>query len=304
MSYARPADAFTRRATPAVPRATPDLARPTVARFLIDGPVLPLATNTVRVAEAFRAAAMSRFGRWCRQHPTRAEPFRRTDRPDQFSSPTLSGRSANGDMRTDHGHAHYLPTAEGDNGQRVTHVTVYAEEGFGPGEVSALTAVRDLQLSAGGGRSQSLRVQLIGLGPTALFRHAVPLFGESRVWESVTPFVAHRHPKRRGSKRDAPHVLGSDGRLSFAELAVRELIDRRAIGELTAVEPLEFRAGGGRWVEFERGRARPSDDGRARPHGGFRLTFESPVSGPVCLGYACHYGLGQFAAARTDRSEG
>ncbi|QJW94169.1 type I-G CRISPR-associated protein Csb2 [Frigoriglobus tundricola] len=301
VSYARPANAFTRRTAPAAPPAR--AARlPTVARFLLDGPVLPFVTNTIRVAEAFRLAAMGRFGAWCRQHQREGVEFCRTDQPDKFSSPTLSGKHLNGEMRADHGHAHYLPTAEGDDTRRLTHLTVYAENGFGPGEVAALTAVREFEVPAGGGRMQPLRTQLVGLGTRDLFRTAVPLFGASAVWRSVTPFVAHRHPKRRGSKRDAPLVMGPDGRQSFAELAVRELVARREIAPLTGVEPIEVFDGGTRSVEFERGRARPGDDGRSRSHAGFRLTFANRVSGPVSLGYACHYGLGLFVPDRTERS--
>jgi CRISPR-associated protein Csb2 len=301
VSYARPADAFTRRA-PAAPATPSARERPTVARFLLDGPTLPLVTDTVRVAEAVRAAAMNRFGAWCRQHRNEAAAFRRTDQPDKCSSPTLSGKRLNGEMRTDHGHAHYLPTAEGDDRRRITHLTVYAEDGFGPGEIAALAMIRELKVPAGGGREHELRTQLIGLGATDLFRAAVPIFGQSAVWESVTPFVAHRHPKRRGSKRDRLSAFGSD-RNSFVDLAIRELVARRAIGSLEVVESMEIFVGGQRSVVFERGRARPGDDGRARPHGGLVLRFGRSISGPLCLGYACHYGLGMFLPPRFRSSE-
>jgi CRISPR-associated protein Csb2 len=294
VSYARPADAFTHREAP-VPAVRAARERPTVARFLLDSPVLPLITDTLRVAETFRTAAMSRFGAWCRQHRSEAAEFRRTDQSDKFSSPTLSGKHADGEMRMDHGHAHYLPTAEGADVRRLTHITVYAEDGFGPAEIGALTTIRELKIPAGGGRERELRTQLIGLGPTGLFRTAVPILSESAVWESLTPFVAHRHPKRRGSKRDASQVVGPDRRFSFVELAIRELVARRAVGPLATVEPLEILRGSVRPAAFERGRARPGDDGRGRPHGGVELRFDSPVPGPLCLGYACHYGLGMFA---------
>lgn len=301
VSYARPADCFTQRATAPVPATSARPDRPTVARFLLDGPVLPPVTDTVRVAEAFRFAAMSQFGKWCRTRRSEGDRFRRTDDATQFSSPTLSGRLPNGDMRMDHAHAHYLPTVEGADRHRITHVTVYAEDGFEPGEVAALTAVREVTLSAGGDRTNALRAQLIGLGAIDLFRGSVPCFGRSAVWASVTPFVAHRHPKRRGTKRDAP-ALEPNERVSFAELSVRELVARRNLGALVGVAALPDWAGRVRPAAFERGRARPGDDGRARPHGVFELTFDAPVSGPVCLGYACHYGLGLFVPPNT-RSE-
>ncbi len=304
VSYVRPSDAFSRRTAPPVATKVRPVSLPTVARFLLDGPVLPLVTDTVRVAEAFRVVAMSRLGAWCLQHPHESAEFRRQNETGKFSSPTLSGKWLNGDMREDHGHAHYLPSAEGSDNRRLTHLTVYAEEGFGPGEVAALTAIREFKVPAGGRRTHTLRVQLIGLGTRELFRTAVPLFGESAVWRSVTPFVAHRHLKRRGSKRDAPLVIGPDGPQSFAELAVRELAARRGIAPLTEVRPLKVFNGGMRSVEFERGRARPGDDGRSRSHAGLQLTFANSVSGPVCLGHACHFGLGLFVPDKTAVQNG
>ena len=126
VSYARQADAFTKPAGP-VARQNAKPPQWTGARFLLDGPVLPLVTDTVRVAEAFRAVAMSYFNAWChKQPPAEVEQFRRTDRPDQYASQIISGKDANGRFLPGHDHAHYLPTAEGDDPRRLTHVTIYA----------------------------------------------------------------------------------------------------------------------------------------------------------------------------------
>jgi CRISPR-associated protein Csb2 len=46
--------------------------------------------------------------------------------------------------------------------------------------------------------------------------------------------------------------------------------------------------------QFRRARNRPRDDGYSRPFGAFRLTFPEAVAGPICLGYACHFGMGVF----------
>jgi CRISPR-associated protein Csb2 len=97
-----------------------------------------------------------------------------------------------------HDHAHYLPTAEGDDRRQVTHVTVYAREGFGRGETAALSGVRQLQVG-----DLQLQAQLVGLGQPADFR--AELFGGSsgaaREWVSVTPYVGPAHVGRIGRER-------------------------------------------------------------------------------------------------------
>ncbi len=286
VSYERRADAFTASAAkPAV--STGGREKPTVARFLLDGPVLPLVTDTVRVAEAVRRAVMSRFGARCRRRPEQAAAFLRPGTTDRYASPVLAGKDAAGRPLAGHRHAHYLPTADGTDPRRVTHVTAYAPDGFGPDEAAALAGLRDVRLG-----DDRLRVQLVGLGRPGDF--TAPLFGRSATWASATPVVAHRHLKLRGTKRDAPPPAGPDGRPCIVAVLVGELVGRLGVGRLADVRVEARTTGGVRGVEFHRGRNRPGDDGFARPFGLLRLTFAEPVSGPLCLGYGSHYGLGSF----------
>jgi CRISPR-associated protein Csb2 len=264
--------------------------KPTIVRFLLDGPVLPLITDTIRLAEAIRRAAMSRFRYWCERHPDRAEPFRRTDDPTKFVSQVLSGKDAAGAPLQDHAHAHYLPSPDGNDPRRITHVTLWAPNGFGPNEVSALNRLRELHCG-----ELQVRVQLIGLGKPGDFRSSI--FQPSLSWVSATSFVAHRHLKRRGQKKDTPHLRGGDPRTAFLELAVRELIQRRDIGSLTSVEVTTPHANQPRPFEFHRSRERDSGEGFSRAFGWLKLRFTEPIQGPLCLGYACHFGMGLFIPA-------
>jgi CRISPR-associated protein Csb2 len=261
--------------------------KPTVARFLLDGPVLPLVTDTVRVAEAFRAAAMHRFERWCRKQSTGVESYRRTNRPDRFSSPVLSGKDAAGQYLRGHDHAYYLPTAEGDDRRRLTHVSVYARDGFDAGETAALTGLRSWRAG-----DLELRSQLVGLGRPSDFRAA--LFGgpagAACVWESATPFIGPTHIGRSSRERYLRKALRRECR--------RAAIQRSADSSITDIEAFTDArrpsVDGPRSFEFFRGRARIGDDGYDRPFGMFRVTFSAPVEGPLSLGYASHYGLGLF----------
>jgi CRISPR-associated protein Csb2 len=254
--------------------------KPTLARFALDAPVLPLVTDTLRVAEAFRFAAMSQFRRWCQRNPDRAEPFRRTDKPELFSSQTLSGKEPSGAIRKDHRHAFYLPTADGDDPRRITHVTVTAEEGFGAEEVAALSAIRTLRLAD---ERTELRVQLVGLGNAQDFRN--PLVEESTVWVSATPFIVTRFPKLRGRKRDRPEDYATP--IDFARHVLLQELERlRVRGRaLPAILRAEALAGIGprglRPIQFQCFRRKPGDDGGRRPKGGFRVVFSAPVRGPI-----------------------
>src|SRR5262249_28547516 len=122
VNYTRPSE--TRRVAK---KSSPPREAPTVARFVLDGPVLPHVTHIVRVAEVFRHEALQAF---TRQHGP------------GLRSVILSGKEADGRPRRTHGHAHFLPTAEGADLQRITHLTVYAEDGFEPEDVAALTPLR------------------------------------------------------------------------------------------------------------------------------------------------------------------
>ncbi|MFO0843665.1 MAG: type I-U CRISPR-associated protein Csb2 [Gemmataceae bacterium] len=274
----------------------PRRPRPTVARFLLDGPVLPLMTETVAVAELVRSAVLGRFKQVIRRKlglPTDATPRTHPD----LESLTLSGKH-NGQMIRDslQTHAYYLPTDEAGDG-RLTHLTVLAEAGFNPDEVAALNSLRKLRVG-----ETECRLQLVGLGVPGDFRSK--LFGPSRVWEAATPFVVTRHLKVRGRKKDPPECRGAGGRDEFVRRVLVEEIQRWVERWPTPVALPEakglkvIRAAGGREVhalEFRRTRERKrGDDGYRRAAGAFRLEFKESVAGPICIGHLSHFGLGLF----------
>jgi len=71
---------------------------------------------------------------------------------------------------------------------------------------------------------------------------------------------------------------------------------RAELPAVECVEPMEFLGGRRqlRPIQFKRYRRKQGDDGGRRPSGTFRITFASPVQGPLCLGHSCHFGLGLF----------
>ena len=121
-----------------------------------------------------------------------------------------------------------------------------------------------------------------------------PLVDQAAVWTAATPFLATRYPKRRGSKRDRPEDYATPR--DFARHVLREELRRRPdLPEAAAIDDLEWLGPHRlRPIQFQRFRSKSGDDGGRRLAGGFRITFATPIRGPLCLGHSCHFGLGLF----------
>ena len=266
---------------------------PTLATFLVDGPVLPLMTNTLLVTDAFRRAVMSCFGKWCHKNPQYADQFRRLDDPEKFSSRVFSGRELDGHNREGHEHARYLALPLEQERRRIGTLAILAEEGLGPAEVAALANLRKLDIGISRDDSRlSVQLQMIGLGD--MKRSDLDCVGTSTDWVSVTPFlgnpeIGNSHQiayLRKGIRREWRRLAEQCPRLSQIQLL--------EVTHLTDEELREMELPAAR--EFRRIRSKHGGRSQWRAGGLFRLTFDQPVSGPVCLGYASHFGMGMFAA--------
>lgn len=240
----------------------------TTARFVISGKPLPKVEDTVRIAEQVRAALMSlakrRFGE-------SAIPWQ------------LSGHGLPKDNR--HDHAFFLPENNGKG--RIDHVIVHAEAGFPDLMLKVFESLNSL-------RSRDGNLWPIALESTGSrqdaeqWRHiqyAIPVFGVARVWVNRTPYL-HPWYAKKG--------------FGYAEQIQRECHERGLPAPVHIELMSEISVGGGmarRPVHFHRFR---SKRGLPQPdtHGTFvRLTFPKPISGPLALGFGCHYGLGLFVPA-------
>jgi len=109
------------------------------------------------------------------------------------------------------------------------------------------------------------------------------------MWRTAIPYMLARHPKRNG--KDSP------------VLQIRKDLARRGFPDPIRIETIEQAIIAGkkvRWLEFRR--CRKTGGGQlAHNRGfGFEIEFAEMVRGPITLGYACHFGLGQFLAVRDD----
>jgi len=264
MTYLRPAHALT--PPPPIHHRTVTESRPRLVRFALDGTVLPRVTETVYVAELARKRVQGIFGKLF----------------EGASSSVFSGKQADGEPLAEHHHAFFLPTDEDRDG-KLDHLLLYAVNGFGARELRALDVWRETR----GPGSVVMNVVWLGSDDKS--------FGPARRWRTATPFIPTRHYKERGTKKD------NFSRDQLTAMNLREELKRRGfpdlVGEPRPLEHLELDGRPLNWREFRQRRVfgdgrRGSDFGK-----GFEIEFAEEVSGPIALGYACHFGLGLFVPA-------
>lgn len=284
VSYARPTDRLIAHPRRRAPEPAP--APITIVRYALDAKPLPLLTDAITVGELARAAAMSWYGRY---HA-------------QASSEMLSGRAGSKPHDRQHQHAFYQPTDEDGDG-RLDHLTVYCAAGLSAGERQALGRMDVLQQR---GEDRKVRLLLLGMMSSKDLADSVPYWHRSAEWESITPYMLARHPKRHRDGR--PKLADSGEQKDGPEDQIRREWAQRcktdpslpAIVEVRRIEACTLREEGSdvairqlRWLQFRRWRSRGDGTATGLAYG-FRLRFADAVTGPVALGYGCHFGLGQF----------
>lgn len=233
---------------------------------------LPMRSRALPQAELLHRALVARVGRG-----------------ERADCPELTGRDAAGRPLTGHRHAHLLPLdLDGDG--HLDHILIHAPMGLGS---SAQRAIRTLKRTWTKGGVGELRVALAGQGgldhirrlPSQIQPGVNALLGPvggARGWTSLSPFVPPRHLKRRGKNTIA-------GQLA-AELA------SRGLPQPTEVELLPWDDQTRVLRHAVRVRAFPARRPPVDACFAVRLTFEDPLTGPLALGYGCHFGLGLFGA--------
>ncbi|KAA5603891.1 type I-U CRISPR-associated protein Cas5/Cas6 [Roseospira marina] len=274
-----------RRHRPAGPAIHTNAARPTVARWVLTGRPRPRVEDTIRIGELARLAAMSTFGR-----DTETGRFN--------APPEISGHGGdNGALRDDPGHAHafWLPE-DVDRDGWIDHIAVWLPGGFDGSAQARLSGLRKLWLNptrrdpedteAHARAAKEWHLALEGFGRPADFAPVSRLFGPSRTWTSITPFLAAGHLKRGGYPAEVRRLLVRRGILSKE--------DAEAVH--VEVEPTVHLKGGKtlRPIHFHRFRSRQGE--RQPDSQGTFLTvvFPSERAGPLALGFGSHFGLGLF----------
>ncbi len=237
---------------------------------------LPSITRTLPQAELIHKALVSKLGNGHRVH-----------------CPELTGKDEHDQpLRNAHQDAHILPL-DLDGDRRIDHVLIFAPMDLRGSAQCAVSSLRrtwtkggvgDFQLAiVGKGYIDDLRRLSIPLGPV-LSR----LIGPARTWTTLTPFVPPRFIKKTGCRNDLADQV-------HAEIASRRLPDAAVtILPINAPDTNSLR----HFVRRRQGSTAPPQDACFA----LQIRFAKPVTGPISLGYASHFGMGLFMSDQVDKT--
>lgn len=255
--YRRPSGALKPAAATVAVRSRKQQAAVTTVRFALYGRPLPRMEDAVRIGELGRVALMHLAEKHLGQVPG-----------------LLSGHDLPEANR--HHHAFFLPECN-DQG-RIDHLLVHAPGGFESDHLRAMQKLNRLFTRDG----NEWQVIYEGAGDVGIFADVSCHAGNSSIWRSLTPYLRPWHIKNN---------------FGVAEQILREC-RLRGLPEPIEVRPINEVLVGNvprRPVHFHRFR---NKRGLTQPdtHGSLvEVVFPEQISGPLALGFACHYGLGLFA---------
>jgi CRISPR-associated protein Csb2 len=227
------------------------------ANFILVGKPLPRTEDTLRIGELMRTATMSQCKRMLGAD---CVPW------------VFSGHDIPAGMR--HRHAFYLPWDSNGDG-RIDRVLIHVPDGMDADRQRILTRLGTLRSRNG----SEWRLVLENAGTPAI---AAGLTAGGTVWESATPYLHPWHTKKRfGIEEQLKRECRERG---LPEPVALEALDEVDVGRNRKRRPIHFRR-----FRNRHGLTQPDRLGSF-----WRLVFPEPVTGPLALGFACHYGLGLF----------
>jgi len=257
----------------------PTFERPTAILLSIDGAghrgtLRPRMNRVLPLMEVLHVAAL-----------------KHADKLDVGHLPELTGTCDNGKpLKTPHTHAHWLPMSLFDPGA-IDHVLVRASGGFSREAIHAISSIRWAYAKG----ISKLSVNMVGQGSIAdiikqlpmckgINQHDLAAMRTATTWESATPLVLRKFLHRRGKKTP--------------EGQIREELLERGLPEPISVSIWTQQQAALRKLKGFVLRRKP---GKQQPpwerSWGVTIEFPEPVTGPINLGYASHYGLGMFRAS-------
>lgn len=288
VKYLRKSDCFA--IIPEYKDIVKDESRPTVARYQVVSRTPPRLTDSLALSERIHTSLVKYS--------------------DQ--SPVFTGCDDNKVPLKDHVHTYIIceSNISSRNGKRgeITHVTLYANIGFGLKERKAIDALKKVWGYGG----HDVQMILLGVGDSDDFAGKnqmagqCPLFTSSKTWNSRTPFISTTHPKF--TRKGEPKIKETDIRLigqeyeqvvhiGSPEYDLIRLLSEQDFPNPESIERIRNTELAGKdtsWLKFRTKRKTGNGLKGPSPPTGFKLTFKDPVKGPIALGYGAHFGLGLF----------
>lgn len=273
--YARPPGILERRPViplgSSLPERNPTCALLALSGDNISGSMRPLFTRCLPQAEAIHRALLSRLG-------------------NNQSCPSLTGRDASGNPLQGHLHIHHIPLDLDDDG-RIDHYLLYAPMGFNQKAREIIQSLRRTYSK----KIPEIIVSCCGLGSLDDVRSQVSgrsggvpqALGTAMIWESRTPFIAPLHMKKEGRRNDLTDQ-------------VSRALTLHGMPEPKEVIPLPRPP---RFFRFVRSRSDQNKQPLTTYPWNLRFVFDEPVSGPVTIGYASHFGLGLFVPVYEEKKQ-
>lgn len=252
-----------------------------VARFRVEpagaGPAL---AEGVQICETLRRAVLSRARQRLGALP-----------------PVLSGKDEQGaPLRDQHGHAHFL-FEDADADGRVDHLCVWCPAGLREAEGEVLRGVERIWTRDG---RQEWSLSVDHLGEPGPLRTRSARFAIATQWESVSPFVLVRHPRR--TRAGAPRLRADGVWIDGLEDQLQRELAMRGLPPAVQIARVPDAHGDRKPRDLALHACRPAAAAAAFF---VRLRFARPLAGPLALGRDSHFGLGGFRACsgRSDAEE-
>ena len=194
---------------------------------------------------------------------------------------SISGHSGS-KRATNHRHAFWLPIDINQDGM-IDHIIVYLPDGFNNTERHACGMVNAL---FGKGYTKT-RLVFLGFSSRKKLLRKIPMFNSAYKWKSISPYFMPKHSKKRYGVMEQ----------------IKEECVKRGLSEpeITSCSTWMQQDSKNRYVRnfnFNRnGRQPPNTIGHF-----LEIKFPDKVTGPLNLGYGCHFGLGMFAPEEPQRT--
>ncbi len=261
INYIRPLDALRpQRKANTSKRSTSKI---TTARFLLLGKPLPRIEDTLRIGELMRMTVMNAFGK-----DEAGKPLA----PPLFSGHDLPKEST-------HQHAFYLPFDSNGNGY-LDRVALHVPAGMNQTAQRIIDELSRRKRKLWDSNGGEWRLLFEGMGGHEVFSE---LTASSRQWVSLTPYLHPWHTKKNFNV--AAQIRRECEIRGLPELENLKHVNTIKVGNRSLM-PIRFR----RFRSLRRNQIQPDCRGSF-----WELNFAEPITGPLALGFACHFGLGLFA---------